>query len=213
MKKNITISCYFVFVCFQITQARVFRTEVADVISVSIDTTGVCIKGNVGVFGEDSLGMFGNVYLEDAHQVGDGVLVMCDTKPQLLTANNSTINNLYITNPTKVTLKGNLLIMKSLVVDSGVFDVRQGNLILSDYATLKIMHGGNLLQKHTPLISIKFDFQKRHHPPVTVGRGSTYEMALYRHCLSLRKHPTNQQNYFFATNKAIHHPPEFFLTF
>ncbi len=114
------------------------------------DTSGVYIKGTIGVFGNDTFGMFGNVYLDHAKQVGDGQMAMVDTQAQLLVAEQSSINNLLIHNPTTVTLIGELIVLHSLTIDTGTFDTRKGTLTLLPNTTLTIRSDGTLL-RHTPI--------------------------------------------------------------
>lgn len=127
------------------------------------DTLGVYIKGNIGVFGDDTLGLFGNIYLDNAHQIGEGTIALVDTKPQVLASTNSRVNNLLIKNPTVVTLKGNITVVHTLVVDKGIFDTRRGVLLLSD--TDIFVRKNAILLQNDPVTSgninhkSAFDFQ------------------------------------------------------
>lgn len=113
----------------------------------STDTVkqGICIVGGFGVF-NDTLGLFGDVYLQRATQEGGGMVALVGTSPQLLVSNQSQLNNLLIENPRGVRLHGELTVRHSLHIRSGVFDVRMGELLLLPTARLLVSPQATLLQ-------------------------------------------------------------------
>lgn len=102
----------------------------------------------LGVFGDMTIhdgapGVWGTLVL-DRVQVR-GKLTLADHIPQRIIARLSRVEHLLVTNPTQVTLHGELTIDGTIRVEQGVFDARLGHLLLSDSAKVFVGIGGRLL--------------------------------------------------------------------
>ncbi|PRY27022.1 hypothetical protein CLV58_13524 [Spirosoma oryzae] len=98
----------------------------------------------LGIHGQDSLLVAGDLVLDRAEVVGEGVLLLKSRAPQQLIARHSTLINLAIDNPTQVTLRGDLRVKQSLTVKEGTLIDRDGNLTLDPTCQTTLLAGGQL---------------------------------------------------------------------
>lgn len=98
----------------------------------------------LGIHGRDSLMVAGDLVLDHADVVGEGVLVLKSKQPKRLIARNSTLTNLAIDNPTRVTLQGDLRITGHLTIKAGTFATDEGTLMLTPTCQTKLLVGGQL---------------------------------------------------------------------
>jgi hypothetical protein len=127
----------------------VFQSVVCWAVKKNVnDSTGLYIKHNSLYIVANGTGLttFGNLYLDSVPSVGQGTLTMQSNSPKTLTAKHSTIANLAISNPTVVTLVGDLHILQSLSIEQGIFDASRANLYLTDTSIIHLQQGGRLLK-------------------------------------------------------------------
>ena len=126
----------------------------------------------LGVFGDMTIhdgapGVWGTLVL-DRVQVR-GKLTLADHIPQRIIARLSRVEHLLVTNPTRVTLQGDLTIDGALRVKRGVFDARLANLVFSDSAKRVVGPGGRLLLQSTQYSSVRDTYTRLSDPiPVAV---------------------------------------------
>lgn len=107
---------------------------------------GLGVFGSVlGLHGSDTLTVRGDLVLDRADVVGDGVLSMQGKKPARLVARHSRLAHLHIRAEKGVTLQGDLRIERSLTIETGILDVRTATMILGTQAQLRLLPTGKLL--------------------------------------------------------------------
>lgn len=106
---------------------------------------GMGVFGPVlGIHGADSLLVAGDLVLDHASVVGEGVLVLKSQQPKRLISTNSTLTNLAIDNPAQVTLEGDLQVTQHLTVREGTFATDNGSLMLAPACQTQLLAGGQL---------------------------------------------------------------------
>lgn len=115
------------------------------------DTSREQVPLGMGVFGavlgihsSDSLIVMGDLMLDHANVVGEGVLVLKGRQPRRLMSTNSILTNLAIDNPTQVTLEGDLRVTKHLTVKGGTFAADNGTLTVTPVCQTQLLAGGRL---------------------------------------------------------------------
>ena len=115
----------------------------------------------VGVFGPamgilaDTLGIWGDVVLDSAVVIGNGVLSLRGhspnkpAMPQRIVAQRSEVQYLHLASPGKTVLLGDLRIEKSLTVEQGVFDVSAGKLEQGATCQIRLLRGARLSNQPT----------------------------------------------------------------
>lgn len=110
------------------------------------------VKAGIGIFdtlyiaGHSALGIHGDVYLADAHVLGQGSLVMKTPNSGKIISERSEVNNLEVITFGKVSLKGELAVRQSLTIQYGILDISAGTLQLTDSTNLKLQEGAGILQ-------------------------------------------------------------------
>ncbi len=124
-------------------QERV-ETKTNDTIQATV-LNGLGVFGRaLGIHGQDSLVVAGDLILDRADVVGEGVLLLKSDRPQQLIARQSSLNRLAIDNPNQVALHGDLRIKKRLAVKQGTFNTTDGNLRLDPACQTELLAGGQV---------------------------------------------------------------------
>lgn len=98
---------------------------------------------NVYITKNTDLIVTGDLILNNADIAGQGSVILKSNQKQALKSTNSTISNLEIQNPLRVTLTGDLTITQSLVIDMGIFDISKANLQINPNHIF-LTHNGSL---------------------------------------------------------------------
>jgi hypothetical protein len=143
---------------------------------------GMGVFGNVlGIHGADTLALQGDLVLVEAEVVGEGVLSLCANRPQKIMAQKSSIQNLYVANPTKVIVQGDLIIRKSLVIENGVLDSRMATLMLADTCRFRVGNGAQILwPKNTLLVKQASTIPDSRPDPPTAWEATWQEVTSWK---------------------------------
>jgi hypothetical protein len=108
--------------------------------------TGIGIFDTLFIAENGTLRIHGNVYLKQAHVLGEGRLLVQGESQSKIVADHSEVNNLEITTHTTISLEGELAVNQSLTVQSGIFDISAGKLYVSDSTAIQLNNRGSILQ-------------------------------------------------------------------
>ena len=104
-------------------------------------------KGNgIGIFDTlfiaSSIGIKGNVYLKQAHVLGNGSVIIHGENQNKIVSDDSEVNNLEVITYSNVSLEGELAVNQSITIQYGSFDISSGQLNLSDSTEIHLRSGG-----------------------------------------------------------------------
>ncbi|SEJ69058.1 hypothetical protein SAMN04487995_5948 [Dyadobacter koreensis] len=127
------------------------------------ETTGISIFDTLFIANNTSLSIHGNVYLNQAHVLGKGNLVVQGESQSKIISDHSEVNNLEIITHGILRLEGELRVNHSLSVQSGILDLSAGKLHVSDSTKVRLLNGA-VLQGDTRIADLPRQSGK--HPSV-----------------------------------------------
>lgn len=127
------------------------------------ETTGISIFDTLFIANNTSLSIHGNVYLNQAHVLGKGNLVVQGESQSKIISDYSEVNNLEIITHGIVSLEGELTVNHSLSVQSGILDLSAGKLDVSDSTEIQLLNGA-VMQTDAKISGLPR--QSRQHPSV-----------------------------------------------
>jgi hypothetical protein len=124
----------------------VIKPNIATALEAEKQQDGLYVKNEMSITKGGQMATFGDVFLDSAKIVGQGVLSFNGHLPQHLSARASQVANILINNTTTVSVKGDLLITESLEIQKGIFDTRLGKLSFTDSTIVNISNEGKWIQ-------------------------------------------------------------------
>jgi hypothetical protein len=124
----------------------VVKPNTATALEAEKQPEGLYVRGEMSITKGGQMATFGDVFLDSAKIVGQGVLSFNGHLPQHLSAKASQVANILINNTNTVSVKGDLLITESLNIQKGIFDTRLGKLSFTNSAIVNISNEGKWIQ-------------------------------------------------------------------
>jgi hypothetical protein len=187
----------------------VVKPNTATALEAEKQPEGLYVRGEMSITKGGQMATFGDVFLDSAKIVGQGVLSFNGHLPQHLSAKASQVANILINNTTTVSLKGDLLITESLEIQKGIFDTRLGKLSFTDSAIVNISNVGKWIQAEREFLP---DFSNttviQHYTfPIDLTNAIGVE-ALYIAKLDTKNFETHSINYTNKIIEKVNQPPE-----